>query len=179
MLIGAAGIVSAALGHLLGRTLHLAWPMPASGSIIVALPRAIILLAVLFRVNRFGVLTAAGLAEVGAKLALGAGGMWPVALIAPLLGNLAGDVLWSCLRRLPSQRARLMLTGAAACAARVLVALAFWSLLGPALSKAPGNLVAVPLCIVAINIILGATAGFVVGGTMRTRKPEAADDKHD
>jgi len=177
LLVGAAGVASAAIGQILGRTLHLAWPIPASGSIVAALPRTIILLAVLLRINRFGALTAVGVAEIGAKLALGVGGMWPMSLIAPLLGNLAGDLLWFFLRRLPARRIRLMSTGAALCAARVLAALFFWSLLRPALSKAPEDLGHVLVCIVAANMALGAIAGFLVDRSNRARKPAAANDK--
>ena len=177
MLIAGAGVASAAIGQVLGRPLHLAWPIPASGSIITALPRTVILLAVLLGVKRFGALTAAGVAEVGAKLAFGGAVMWPMALIAPLLGNLAGDLLWYSLRRLPARRIRLMLTGAALCAARVLVALFFWSLLIPALSRAPENLRSLLVCIVAINIALGAIAGFLVGRSNRAPKPAVVNDE--
>ncbi len=178
MLVGAAGVASAALGQVLGRTFHLVWSIPASGSIIVALPRAIILLVILLRVNRFGALTAASVVEIGTKLAFGVGGMWPMALIAPLMGNLAGDLLWYSLRRLPVRRIRLMLTGATLCAARVLVALFFWSILRPALSQAPENLGSLLVCIVAVNMVLGAIAGFVPGRSNRVSKSETVNDNH-
>ena len=176
-LVASAGVASAAIGQLLGRPLHLAWPVPASGSIIAALPRTIILLAVLLGVKRFGALTTAGVAEVGAKLAFGGAVMWPMALVAPLVGNLAGDVLWYFLRRLPARRIRLMLTGAALCATRVLVALLFWSLIMPALSKASENMGSLLVCIVAINIALGAIAGFLVGRSNRAPKPAVVNDE--
>jgi len=177
MLIVAAGVTSAVIGQLLGRMLHLAWPVPASGSIVAALPRTIILLAVLIRVNRFGALTAAGVAETGARLATGVGGMWPMFLIAPLLGNLAGDLLWYSLRRLPSRRMKLMVTGAALCAARVLVALFFWSLLSAAISKATENIGSVLASIVAVNVALGAIAGFLVGGSKAARGTAVVNDE--
>ena len=176
ILIGAAGIASAVIGQLLGRTLHLAWPIPGSGSILAALPRAVILLAILLRVNRFGALTAAAVAEIGAKLAFGVGGMWPMSLIAPLLGNLAGDVMWSQLRRRPALRVRRVLTGAALCTARVLVAVLLWSLIRAALSRAPEGLVAALACIVGANVALGMIAGFLVGRPKRAREPAAAND---
>ena len=49
----AGGIALVGVGPLLGRIVHLAWPVPMSGSIITALPRVIILLAILIRVDRF------------------------------------------------------------------------------------------------------------------------------
>ena len=177
MLIAVAGVASAVIGQLLGRTLHMAWPVPASGSIAAALPRTIILLAVLLRVNRFGALTAAGLAETGAKLTTGVGGMWPMFLIAPLLGNLAGDLLWYSLRRMPARRMRFMATGAALCAARVLAGLFFWSFLSVTLSKATENLGSILACIVAINVALGAIAGFLVGGSKAARKAAVVNDE--
>lgn len=169
MLIGAAGVASAAISQVLGRTLHLTWSLPASGSILATLPRAIILLVLLTRVNRFGALTAAGVAEIGAKLAFGAGGMWPMALIAPLLGNFTGDLLWTSLRRLEARRARLMMTGAGLCAARVSAALVLWSLLRPVAAKAPQHLASWVVCIVAINAGLGLAAGFLASGRKRSR----------
>ena len=171
ILVASAGLASAALGQVFGRMLHLTWPIPASGSIVAALPRTIILLMLLLRVNRFGVLTAAGVAEIGAKLTIGVGGMWPMFLIAPLVGNLAGDLLWYWLRRLPVQRVGLMLTGATICVARVLVALFFWSLLRPAMWNTPENLGSLLVCIVATNIALGAIAGFVVGRRKKFYRP--------
>lgn len=169
-LVAVAGIASVAIGQLSGRLFHLAWPIPTSGSILVALPRAIILLAVLYRINRFGTLTAIAVAELGTKLVFGVGGMWPMCLIVPLLGNFAGDLLWFWLRRLPWQRIKLMLTGATLCSARVLVALFFWSLLRPGFSNPPENIVSALACIVAINIALGMIGGLIVSQTMRPRK---------
>lgn len=177
ILIGAAGVASAAIGQLLGRTLHLAWPIPASGSILAALPRALILLAILIRVNRFGALTAAAVAEIGAKLAFGVGGMWPVSLVAPLLGNLAGDAAWLWLRRLPRLRVRLALTGAALCTARVLAAVLLWSLIRPALPQAPRGAVAALAGIVAANMAFGAIAGLLVARPRSARQPAASHDQ--
>jgi len=158
-----AGVASAAVGQVLGRSVHLAWPIPASGSVVAALPRALILLALLTRVNRFGVLTAAALAEAGTRLALGTGAMWPISVAGPVLGNLAGDVLWHGLRALPLRPVRLMLTGAGLCAARVLIALAGWSVLGPMLLKVYPGLGRVHVGIVAINVVAGVIGGLVIG----------------
>jgi len=141
LLVLIAGVVSAAMGHFLGRMVHAAWPVPLSGSIAVAMPRTMILLMVLVRVDRFGVLTTAGLAEVAAKLALSGSGLCPWFLIVPVLGNFAADLLWTCLRPLPYRQVRLMLTGGSLCAARVLAALFFWSVLGRAFQGSLGVLV--------------------------------------
>lgn len=175
LMVAVAGVFLAASSQIFGRVFHLAWAIPMSGSIIMALPRAIILLVLLLRVNRFGALTAAAVAEIGTRSAFGIGGMWPIFLIAPLAGNLAGDLLWYWLRRLSVQRVKLVLTGATLCAARVLVALFFWSLLKPAIWKAPESLASLLVCIVAINIVLGAIAGFVVGRRKRLRRPAESE----
>jgi len=53
------GVASAAIGKVLGRAVHLAVPIPMSGSLVAALPRAVILLVVAARVRRCGALTVA------------------------------------------------------------------------------------------------------------------------
>ena len=166
LLVVAAGIASAVIGHFGGRAVHALWPIPMSGSIAVALPRAIILLAVLLRVDRFGALTTAGVAEVGAKLALG-GGLSPWFLVVPVLGNLAGDVLWASLRSSTGRRARLVLTGGGLCGARVLGAMVFWGLLGWGLHRSADRTGALLVCIVGINVVLGMVGGLVVSGPLR------------
>ena len=124
----AGGIALAGVGPLLGRTFHLAWPVPMSVSIITALPRAFILLVILLRIDRFGALTVAGIAEVSTKLAAGFIGWWPMSLVVPILAGVAGDLIWWYLQQLPSRNLSLILTGGALCGARVLVAwlLDYW-----------------------------------------------------
>jgi len=167
MLAAVAGIASAAIGQLLGRPAYFAWQIPTSGSLLVALPRAIILLAVLVRINRFGALTTAGVAEVGTRLAIGSFGLLPMCLLVPVVANLAGDILWSALRRLPGRRMMVMLTGGALCGARVLAALLFWSLLGLSISRPTTHLPAILGLIIVINIVLGIAAGFLVTSGMK------------
>jgi len=159
----AGGIALVGVGPLLGRMFHLVWPVPMSGSIITALPRTIILLVILLRVNSFGALTVAGIAEVSTKLATGIGGWWPMALVVPLLAGVAGDIIWWYLRQLPSRKLGLILTGGSLCGARVLIALFFWTLLQRPISSAPNHLALTLGCIVVINIVFGMVAGVLVG----------------
>ena len=169
LVVIAAGIASAAIGHFGGRLVHALWPIPMSGSIAVALPRTILLLIVLLRVDRFGALTTAGVAEVGAKLALG-GGLSPWFLVVPVLGNLAGDVLWASLRSSGGQRARLVVTGGGLCGARVLGAMVFWSLLGWGLHRSADRTGTLLVCIVGINVALGMVGGFLVSRPLRRNR---------
>lgn len=172
MLAVAAGVASAAIGQLMGRTVHTIWPIPASGSIAVALPRAVILLIVLLRVRHFGALTAAGVAELSAKLAICSGALMPWSVVVPLLANFAGDVLWAGLRQIPGRRMRLMLTGCGLCTARAMIALLFWGLAGMPLAKPlPEHLLAMLSCIVVVNAVLGAIAGLLVSGLMKPAQP--------
>ncbi len=159
----AGGIALAGVGQLLGRTFHLAWPVPMSGSIAAALPRAFILLVILLRINRFGILTVAGIAEVSTKLAAGFIGWWPMSLVVPLLAGVAGDLIWWYLRQLPSRRLSLILTGGSLCGARVLFALSFWTLLMRPISGGGEHLALTVGSIVVINIVLGMVAGLLVG----------------
>jgi len=163
------GVASALLGPLLGRALRGWSSIPTLGSIAVALPRALVLLVMLRRVSHFGALTAAAVAEIGAKLFLGLGGLAPMFIAAPLVAGLAGDLIWTGLGRVAPGRVRLMLTGAGLCAARVLAALILWSLLGPALSKAANCPASWAAGIVAINAGLGLTAGFLASGRKKSR----------
>lgn len=166
----AGGIALAGVGPLLGRTFHLAWPVPMSGSIITALPRAFILLVILLRIDRFGALTVAGIAEVSTKLAAGFIGWWPMSLIVPLLAGVAGDLIWWYLRQLPSRKLSLILTGGGLCGARVLIALLFWTLLMRPISEAAEHLALTLGCIVVINIVLGMVAGLLVSKSITTVK---------
>jgi len=164
------GIALAGVGQLLGRTFHLAWPVPMSGSIVTALPRAFILLVILLRINRFGALTLAGIAEVGTRLAMGFSGWWPMSLVVPLLANAAGDLIWWYLRQLPSRRLSLILTGGSLCGARVLIALFFWALLIRPISGAGEHLALTLGCIAVINVVLGMVAGLLVGKSVKPWK---------
>ncbi len=157
------GIALAGVGQLLGRTFHLVWPVPMSGSIVTALPRAFILLVILLRVDRFGVLTIASIAEVGTRLSFGFVGWWPMSLVVPVLAGVAGDLLWQYLRYLPSRKFSLVLTGGALCGARVLIALFFWTLLMRPVSHAAQHLTLTLGGIVVINVVLGMAAGLLVG----------------
>jgi len=165
-----AGIALAGVGQFLGRMFHLAWPVPMSGAIITALPRAFILLAILLRVDRFGALTVAGIAEVSTRLAVGAIGFWPMSLVVPVLAGFAGDLLWQYLRNLSSRRLSLTLTGGCLCGARVLLALACWILLMRPIAGTGRHLAVTMGGIVVINVVLGMAAGLLVGKSVKPRK---------
>ncbi len=175
LLATAGGIVVAVISQLLGRVFHAAYPVPASGSVVAALPRAVVLLIILTRSRSFGVLTVSALAEASTKLAWGGFGLMPWFVVVPLLGNFAGDVAWASLRSLVGRRARLMLTGMVLCAARVLAALLFWGLAARAVQHNVDSLAAVLMGIIAINIIMGLAAGVLVHfpTTQLRRKLEA------
>ena len=164
------GIALAGVGQLLGRTFHLAWPVPMSGSIAAALPRAFILLVILLRVKRFGALTVAGIAEVSTKLAAGFSGWLPMSLLVPLLAGVAGDLIWWYLQQVPSRKLSLILTGGSLCCARILLALFFWTFLMRPISGAGEHLALTLGCIVVINIVLGMVAGLLVGKSIKPRR---------
>jgi len=164
------GIALAGVGHLLGRIFHLAWSAPMSGSIITALPRAFILLVILLRIDRFGALTVAGIAEVSTKLAAGFIGWWPMSLLVPLLAGVAGDLIWQYLRQLPSRKLSLILTGGSLCGARILLALSFWILLMRPISQAGNHLALTVGGIAVINTVLGMVAGLLVGKSVKPGK---------
>jgi hypothetical protein len=168
----AGGIALVGVGPLLGRIVHLAWPIPMSGSIITALPRAIILLVILLRINRFGALTVAGIAEVSTKLAVGLGGWWPMSMVVPLLAGVAGDLLWQHLRHLSPRWLSLTLTGGCLCGARILLALSFWTLLMRPISGGGEHLAPMLGGIVVINIVLGMVAGLLVSKSITTTKSD-------
>ena len=163
------GIALAGVGQVLGRTFHLAWPVPMSGSIAAALPRAFILLVILLRVDRFGALTVAGVAEVSTKLAAGFVGWWPMSVVVPLLAAVAGDVIWQYLRHLPSRRLSLTLTGGGLCGVRVLLALSFWTFLRLPVSQAGTHLALLLGCVVVTNVVLGMIAGLLVSKSIGPR----------
>jgi len=164
------GIALAGVSQLLGRMFHLVWPIPMSGSIITAFPRAIILLVILLRVNRFGALTIAGIAEVSTKFAAGFSGWWPMSLLVPLLAGVAGDLIWWYLQRLPSRKISLVLTGGGLCVARVLIALSFWTLLRLQIDHAGEQLVLTLGSIFVINAVLGMAAGLLVSKSLKQGK---------
>jgi len=164
------GIALAGVGQLLGRTFHLAWPVPMSGSIAAALPRAFILLVILLRVNRFGALTIAAIAEVSTKLAAGFVGWWPMSMLVPLLAGVAGDLIWWYLRQLPSRKLSLILTGGSLCGARMLIALSFWTLLMRPIPQGGEHLALTAGSIVVINVVLGMVAGLMVNKSITSVK---------
>jgi hypothetical protein len=159
----AGGIAVAGVSQLLGRAFHLVWPVPMSGSIAAALPRTFILLVILLRVDRFGALTIAAIAEVSTKLSVGFIGWWPMSMLVPVLAGVAGDLLWQYLRHLPSRKLGLMLTGGALCGARMLIALFFWTLLTRPVLHAGPHLHLTLGSVLVINVVLGMTAGLLVG----------------
>jgi hypothetical protein len=164
------GIALACVGQLLGRTFQLFWPVPMSGSIITALPRTFILLVILLRIDRFGALTTASIAEVGTKLAAGFIGYWPMSIVVPLLAGIAGDLIWQYFRQQPSRRLSLVLTGGSLCGARILLALSFWSLLMRPVLHEGEHLVWTVGGIAVINVILGMAAGLLAGKTVKAKR---------
>jgi len=171
LLVVAVGVASAAIGQLLGRPVRAALGLPLSGSIAAALPRAVILLIILARTNRFGALTVAGLSEVIAKFGFGAGGLFPWALVVPVIGGLMGDVVWAGLKSLPGRRVRLVLSGGALCGVRVLAAMVFLILAGAPIQKASGQ-AAMLWGIVGANVVLGMIGGLIAAGIAGRHKPE-------
>ena len=164
MLATMAGAASAAIGFILGRTIHLAIPIPMFGSLLAALPRTAILLVVLVRINRFGTLVTAGFAEVIVKMALGLGGTLPLAMITPIMAGLAGEAAWFGLSPLKIKNMRLLLTGGALSGSRILVSLLLLFLL-----RVPANMMwnkgALFIgIIIAINVVLGIVAGLIAVG---------------
>jgi len=125
---------------------------------------------ILLRIDRFGALTIAGIAEVSTKLAAGFIGWWPMSLVVPLLAGVAGDLIWWYLRQLPSRRLSLILTGGSLCGARILLALSFWTLLMRPISGGGEHLVLTVGSIVVINIVLGMVAGLLVSKSITTVK---------
>ncbi len=166
----AGGIALAGVEQLLGRTFHLAWPVPMSGSIAVALPRAFILLVILLRINRFGALTVVAIAEISTRLTAGFIGWWPMSLLVPLLAGVTGDLIWCYLRQLPSRKLSLILTGGGLSGARILLALSFWTLLMRPISQGGEHLALTVGGIVVINVVLGMIAGLLVNKSITSVK---------
>jgi len=164
------GIALAGLGQFLGRAFHLAWPVPMSGSIITALPRAFILLVILLRIDRFGALTVASVAEVSTKLAVGFIGYWPMSIVVPILAGIAGDLIWQYFRQQPSRKLSLILTGGSLCGMRVLLALSCWTLLMRPVSQAGEHMALTVGGIAVINIVLGVIAGLLVAKSVKPGK---------
>ena len=163
------GVAIAVVGKFLGRTLHLIWPVPMSGSLAAALPRTIISLMILLRTKRFGMLTIAGVTEVSTGLSIGFIGWLPMSLLVPLLTGVAGDLIWRQLKKLPSRKIALVLAGGGICGARMLIALFFWTILSRPIFTAPEYLAIILGGIVIANIILGMLAGLVVGKSVATK----------
>ena len=164
------GIALAGVGQFLGRTFHLAWPVPMSGSIIMALPRAFILLVILLRTGRFGALTVTSVAEVSTKLAVGFIGYWPMSIVVPILSGIAGDIIWQYFRQQPSRKLTLILTGGSLCGMRVLLALSCWTFLMRPVSQAGEHWALTVGGIAVINIVLGMIAGLLISGTIKLRE---------
>jgi len=164
------GIALAGVGQFLGRTFQLFWPVPMSGSIVTALPRTFIMLVILLRIDRFGALTTASIAEVSTKMAAGFIGYWPMSIVVPLLAGIAGDLIWQYFRQQPSRRLSLILTGGSLCGARILLALSFWSLLMRPVLHEGEHLVWTVGGIAVINVVLGMAAGLLVGKTVKAKR---------
>lgn len=166
----AGGIALAGISQFLGRTFHIAWPAPMSGSIITALPRTFILLVILLRIDRFGALTVASIAEVSTKLAAGFIGYWPMSILVPVLAGVLGDIIWQYFRQQSSQRLSVVLTGGSLCGVRILLALSFWVILMRPMSQAGGHLALTVGGIAIINIASGMAAGLLASKFVRRRK---------
>lgn len=166
----AGGIALAGVSQFLGRTFHPVWPVPMSGSIITALPRTFILLVILLRIDRFGALTVASIAEVSTKLAAGFIGYWPMSILVPVLAGVLGDIIWQYFRQQSSQRLSVVLTGGSLCGVRILLALSFWVILMRPMSQAGGHLALTVGGIAIINIASGMAAGLLASKFVRRRK---------
>jgi len=161
LLVAVAGIAVAWLGQLLGRHIRLGLGMPLVGSLAVTLPRAILLLALRSRLNRPAVLTAAALAEVLARLAMGVPALIPMAMAVPLVAGAAADAVWTRSKACPFLGHRLVLTGAVLAGARVLAAWAAMAGLVPLSPGIHGPTATVGGAVVAANVLLGAVAGIL------------------
>jgi len=162
LLVAAAGFVAAWVGPLLGRHLRVGLAMPLVGSVVATLPRALILLMVLWRVNRTGVLTAAAVAEVLARLTMGVPGLLPTALVVPVLAAGVADGVWWGTKGWHKVWLRLAVTGAVLAGTRVVVAwmLLVWAIFLPQGMRMPTT--ATCCAIVTVNVLMGTAAGMVV-----------------
>jgi hypothetical protein len=162
LLVALAGVVAATISQLLGRPVRLGLGMPLVGSLAVTLPRALVLLLVLARVRRPGVLTGAAVCEVLSRAAMGLSGVGLMAFVAPLVGGVLGDLAWRGTGGWRLAGVRLAGAGAVLSGARVLAA---WTLLVLFASPARGAVspvAAAALGIVGFDALVGAAAGFLV-----------------
>lgn len=167
LLLAAAGVLAAWAGVLLGGRLRVGLAMPLVGSVVVTFPRALILLTVLWRVNRAGVLTAAAVAEVLARLSMGIPGMLPTVSVVAVLAAAVGDAVWRGTEGWDKVWLRLAVTGAALAGTRVGTA---WMLLVRAVVLPLGmRMPSTETCcvIVTANVLLGAAAGMMVAWLRR------------
>jgi len=173
LLVAVAGIAAAWTGQLLGRPARLGLGMPLVGSLAVTLPRALVLLLVLARVRRPGVLTGAAVCEVLSRAAMGLSGVGLMAFVAPLVGGVLGDLAWRGTGGWRWAGVRLAVAGAVLSGARVLAA---WTLLVLFASPARGAVspvAAAALGIVGFDALVGAATGLLVavwGGRKRPQK---------
>ncbi len=155
----AAGVASAVLLRVIGRTVHLVVPVPLSGKMVAAIPRTLLLLVVLARVRRPGILTLAGVVEAGMALVLG--GMFPLSILIPVVGGLVADGCWLLSRPLRGERLRLGLVGFTLAGTQAVTVVAFLWAVGVPAAKVLGATVLGS--IVAANAVLGLVAGLLAG----------------
>jgi len=169
LLIAAAGFVAAWVGPLLGRHVRVGLAMPLAGSVVATLPRALIVLMVLWRVNRTGVLTATAIARVLAGLTMGVPGLLPMALVVPVVAAAVADALWRGTKGWHNVWLRLAATGGVLAGTRVATAwmLLVWAIFPPQGMRMPAT--ATCCAIMAVNVLLGAAAGTFVAGLRRYR----------
>jgi len=166
LLVAASGFAAACIGYLLGRPVRLGLGVPLVGSVFASLPRTLMLLLVLARMNRLGAFTGAAACEVLARVGMGMPGLGPMAAIAPIAAGISADLAWSATRRWRSVKARLILAGAVLAGVRVLTA---WALMAvfvlPARGTA-GPAASMASAVVGLNVLLGGAAGLlaVAGG---------------
>jgi len=172
LFVAAAGVVVAAISQFLGRPVRLGLGMPLVGSLAVTLPRALVLLLVLARVRRPGVLTGAAVCEVLSRAAMGAPGLGLMAVAAPIVGGVLADLAWRGAGGWRLAGARLAVTGAVLSGARVLAA---WALLVLFASPARGAVIpaaAAAVGIVGFDALLGAAAGYLVAVSTGRKRPQ-------
>ena len=164
LLVAAVGIAAACIGQMLGRPARLGLGMPLVGSLFASLPRAMVLLLVLARVNRLGAFTGAAVCEVLARIGMGMPGMGPMAAIAPVAAGILADLAWNGTRRWRSASGRLILTGAVLSGTRVLTAWAMMALLVFPARGTSGPATSMALAVVGLDVLFGAAAGLLVVG---------------
>jgi hypothetical protein len=164
LLVAAAGMAAACIGHLLGRPARMGLGMPLVGSPFASLPRVLVLLGVLARVNRVGAFTGAAVCEVLAHVGLGVPGLGPMAASAPVAAGIVADLAWNAATRWRFASVRLMLTGAVLSGTRVLAAWALMALLVFPARGISGPATRMALAVVGVDVLLGAAAGLLVVG---------------